>query len=54
MLEVFRRKGDAAFREAYVQAQEREADLRNNRDAKKANKKAKRQAKAAKNRTDNQ
>jgi N-sulfoglucosamine sulfohydrolase len=28
MLEVFRRRDDAAFREAYVQAQEREADQR--------------------------
>jgi N-sulfoglucosamine sulfohydrolase len=28
MLEVYRRRGDAAFREAYVQAQEREADAR--------------------------
>ena len=28
MLEVFRRRNDAEFREAYVQAQEREADER--------------------------
>jgi N-sulfoglucosamine sulfohydrolase len=28
MLEVFRRRDDAAFREAYVQSQEREADQR--------------------------
>jgi hypothetical protein len=28
MLDVFRRRDDAAFREAYVQAQEREAEER--------------------------
>jgi N-sulfoglucosamine sulfohydrolase len=52
MLEVFRRRDDAAFREAYVLAQEREADERSARDEKKANKKAKRQAKAARSKSD--
>lgn len=52
MLEVFRRRDDAAFREAYVQAQEREADARNAKGEKKANKKAKRQAKAARSKSD--
>lgn len=52
MLEVFRRRDDAAFREAYVQSQEREADQRVAGDAKKANKKAKRKAKAARTKSD--
>jgi N-sulfoglucosamine sulfohydrolase len=47
MLEVFRKRDDAAFREAYVQAQEREADARRADSGKKA-KKGKGKAKAAK------
>jgi N-sulfoglucosamine sulfohydrolase len=46
MLEVFRRRDDAAFREVYVQAQEREADARVAAEGRGA-KKAKRKAKAA-------
>jgi N-sulfoglucosamine sulfohydrolase len=38
MLDVFRKRNDAAFRESYVQAQEREADARRAADGKKARK----------------
>lgn len=47
MLEVFRKRDDAAFREAYVVSQEKEADARRATDGKKA-KKAKNKGKAAK------
>jgi N-sulfoglucosamine sulfohydrolase len=47
MLEVFRERDDAAFREAYVVSQEKEADARRAADGKKA-KKAKNKGKAAK------
>ncbi|HMC10972.1 MAG TPA: heparan N-sulfatase, partial [Pirellulaceae bacterium] len=47
MLEVFRNRNDAAFREAYVQAQEREADERRADGGKKVAKKGKGKAKAA-------
>jgi N-sulfoglucosamine sulfohydrolase len=46
MLEVFRRRDDAAFREAYVQAQERQADARR-ADGGKAKAKGKAKGKAA-------
>jgi hypothetical protein len=47
MLEVFRRRDDAAFREAYVRGQEREADARRAGEGKKGDKKGKRKGKAA-------
>jgi N-sulfoglucosamine sulfohydrolase len=47
MLEVFRKRDDAAFREAYVRGQEREADERRATEGKKGDKKGKRKAKAA-------
>ncbi len=47
MLEVFRKRDDAAFREAYVAAQEKEADARRATEGKKG-KKAKAKGKAAK------
>ncbi len=47
MLEVFRKRDDAAFREAYVAAQEKEADARRAADGKKG-KKAKAKGKAGK------
>jgi N-sulfoglucosamine sulfohydrolase len=47
MLEVYRRRGDAAFREAYMKTVEREADGRRaGEGGKKGGKKGKRKAKA--------
>jgi N-sulfoglucosamine sulfohydrolase len=46
MLEVFRKRDDPAFREAYVRGQEREADERRAGEGKKGDKKGKRKAKA--------
>jgi N-sulfoglucosamine sulfohydrolase len=47
MLEVFRKRDDPAFREAYVRGQEREVEERRAYEGKKADKKGKRKAKAA-------
>jgi hypothetical protein len=47
MLEVFRRRDDSAFREAYVQAQEHEADERRASEGKAKGKKGKGKGKAA-------